>query len=47
MTDGMILCPTGKLIPEDIAYMSKADALYKVSGETAENVSVSLSEHVK
>lgn len=38
MTDGMILCPTGKLMPEDIAYMSKADALYKVSGETAENV---------
>ena len=47
MTDGMILCPTGKLMPEDIAYMSKADALYKVSGETAEDVSVSLSEHVK
>lgn len=47
MTDGMILCPTGKLMPEDIAYMSKADTLYKVSGETAEDVSVSLSEHVK
>ena len=47
MTDGMILCPTGKLMPDDIAYMSKADTLYKVSGETAEDVSVSLSEHVK
>jgi adenylosuccinate synthase len=38
MTDGMIVCPTGKLMPEDIAYMSMADTLYKVSGETAVDV---------
>lgn len=38
MTDGMIVCPTGKLMPEDIAYMVIADVLYKVSGETAGDV---------
>ena len=38
MTDGMVICPTGKLAPEDIAYMAMADILYKVSGETADNV---------
>lgn len=38
MTDGMIICPTGKLMPEDIAYMAIADTLYKVSGETAGDV---------
>ena len=38
MTDGMIICPTGKLMPEDIAYMALADVLYKVSGETADHV---------
>ena len=40
MTDGMVVCPTGKLMPEDIAYMAMADMLYKVSGETAEDVAV-------
>lgn len=40
MTDGMVICPTGKLMPEDIAYMAMADMLYKVSGETAEDVAV-------
>ena len=38
MTGGMIICPTGKLMPEDIAYMALADKLYKASGETADNV---------
>ena len=38
MTDDMIVCPTGKLAPEDIAYMAVADRLYKVNGETADNV---------
>lgn len=38
MTDGMVVCPTGKLLPEDIAYMAVADVLYKVSGETAADV---------
>ena len=38
MTDDMIVCPTGKLMPEDIAYMAMADVLYKVSGETAADV---------
>lgn len=40
MTDDMIICPTGKLMPEDIAYMAMADVLYKVSGETADDVIV-------
>ena len=38
MTGGMILCPSGKLLPEDIAYMTVADTLFKVSGETAGDV---------
>ena len=38
MTGGMILCPSGKLLPEDIAYMTIADTLFKVSGETAGDV---------
>ncbi|MBR4627510.1 MAG: adenylosuccinate synthetase [Ruminococcus sp.] len=38
MTGGMVLCPTGRLMPEDIAYMAIADRLYKVSGETADDV---------
>ena len=38
MTDDMIICPTGKLMPEDIAYMAIADKLYKASGETADDV---------
>jgi len=38
MTDGMVVCPTGRLMPEDIAYMAIADILYKVSGETADDV---------
>ena len=38
MTDDMIICPTGRLMPEDIAYMAVADKLYKVSGETADDV---------
>ena len=38
MTDDMVICPTGKLMPEDIAYMAIADKLYKVSGETAGDV---------
>ncbi|MCR4795801.1 MULTISPECIES: adenylosuccinate synthetase [Ruminococcus] len=38
MTEGMVVCPTGKLLPEDIAYMAVADVLYKVSGETAADV---------
>ena len=38
MTKGKILCQTGKLLPEDISYMTCADKLYKVYGETAANV---------
>ena len=38
MTDGMIICPTGKLMPEDIAYMAGTAKLYKSFGETAENI---------
>ena len=38
MTGDMIICPTGKLMPEDIAYMAGADKLYKASGETADDV---------
>jgi adenylosuccinate synthase len=38
MTEDMIICPTGRLMPEDIAYMAVADKLYKVSGETADDV---------
>ena len=38
MTEDMILCPTGKLMPEDIAYMAIADKLYKVSIETNDDV---------
>ena len=38
MTEDMIICPTGRLMPEDIAYMTIADKLYKVSGETADDV---------
>ena len=38
MTGGMVICPTGKLYPEDIAYMAGADTLYRVSGETSDNV---------
>ena len=38
MTEDMILCPTGKLMPEDIAYMAVADKLCKVSGETNDDV---------
>ena len=39
MTDGMIICPTGKLMPEDIAYMAGAEKVYKSFGETAEDIS--------
>ena len=38
MTKGVLLCQTGKLLPDDIAYMTCADKLYKVSGETADDV---------
>ena len=38
MTEGMVVCPTGRLMPEDIAYMAISDVLYKVSGETADDV---------
>ena len=38
MTGDMVICPTGRLMPEDLAYMAAADRLYKVSGETAGNV---------
>jgi adenylosuccinate synthase len=38
MTGGMILCPADRLRPEDIAEMAGADMLYKVSGETADDV---------
>ena len=38
MTEDMIICPTGKLMPEDIAYMAGADKLYRASGETADDV---------
>ena len=38
MTGDMVICPTGKLMPEDIAYMALADMLYKVNGETAADV---------
>ncbi|MBO4878608.1 MAG: adenylosuccinate synthetase [Ruminococcus sp.] len=38
MTDGMVLCPAEKLRPEDIAEMTGAEMLYKVSGETADDV---------
>ena len=38
MTDGMVVCPTGKLMPEDIAYMARAIKVYKSFGETAEDI---------
>lgn len=38
MTEGMVICPTGKLYPEDIAYIMAADGLYKASGETADDI---------
>ena len=40
MTDGRVLCETGSLMPEDIAYMLAADGLYIAYGETAEDISV-------
>lgn len=40
MTSGRILCETGSLMPEDIAYMLAADGLYTAYGETADDISV-------
>ena len=38
MTKDMILCPTDTKCPEDITAMVGAEKLYKVNGETADNV---------
>ena len=38
MTDGMILCQDRKIRPENISDITAADILYKVSGETADDV---------
>ncbi|MBR1592934.1 MAG: adenylosuccinate synthetase [Ruminococcus sp.] len=38
MTDGMIICRTGKLMPEGIGYMAKAEKVYKSCGETAADI---------
>ena len=38
MTDGMVICENGRVTAERIAEIIGADGLYKVSGETAEDV---------